>query len=277
MRESILAGIVTFNPDISRLKENLESIYHQVDSLVVVDNGSENVKQISEVLRNLERSYLIKLNDNVGIARALNEIGDFAVKNSYDYFLTLDQDSVVMKGLIDEYKKYFLLPELGILNCQRQDRNKQLILEKKELLEKDFVITSGSLMPTELFDSEVRYDEFLFIDDVDFDMCIQVRKKGYKIYEIPFKGLLHEIGKITYHRFLGIKMTVLNHSAYRKYYMQRNSIILRKKWGREETKGYFFLDFQRIVKTILYENDKGNKLKSQFKGIIDGLRYKKGA
>lgn len=275
MGNRILAGIVTFNPDPSRLKENLESIYQQVDSVIIVDNGSQNIEQISQIIENLENSTLISLNKNYGIARALNEIGDYSVKNRYDYFLTLDQDSVVKEGLINEYRKYFFLPKIGILNCQRQDRNKKVQEEKLKLIEKQFVITSGSLMPTALFASLVRYDEFLFIDEVDFDMCIQIRNKGYKIYVIPFIGLLHELGKITYHHFFGIRTAVLNHSAFRKYYIQRNSIVLRKKWGRRETKGYYLADFQRFVKTILYEDDKINKVKKQVRGIVDGLKYKK--
>lgn len=38
--EAIFAGIVLFNPEISRLKENITHILGQVDRLILVDNGS---------------------------------------------------------------------------------------------------------------------------------------------------------------------------------------------------------------------------------------------
>ena len=43
-----LAGIVTFNPDIERLNENISAIINQVDKVVVVDNGSENADDIKK-------------------------------------------------------------------------------------------------------------------------------------------------------------------------------------------------------------------------------------
>ena len=49
--EAIFAGIVLFNPEISRLKENITHILGQVDRLILVDNGSSNKEEIqSEVL-----------------------------------------------------------------------------------------------------------------------------------------------------------------------------------------------------------------------------------
>ena len=49
----ILAGITLFNPDVARLEENISSIYGQVDRVICVDNGSDNIKSIEDcVLKN---------------------------------------------------------------------------------------------------------------------------------------------------------------------------------------------------------------------------------
>ena len=37
------AGIVSYNPDISRLKENIETIRKQVKIVLIIDNASDNV------------------------------------------------------------------------------------------------------------------------------------------------------------------------------------------------------------------------------------------
>ena len=38
-----IAGIVLYNPDLGRLKENIESICKQVDKVILIDNGSDNI------------------------------------------------------------------------------------------------------------------------------------------------------------------------------------------------------------------------------------------
>lgn len=38
----ICAGIVTYNPDIQLLKQNIQSIQPQVQSIFIYDNGSSN-------------------------------------------------------------------------------------------------------------------------------------------------------------------------------------------------------------------------------------------
>ena len=56
----ILAGITLFNPDVARLEENI-SIYGQVDRVICVDNGSDNIKSIEDcVLKNWKNITIIK-------------------------------------------------------------------------------------------------------------------------------------------------------------------------------------------------------------------------
>ena len=46
----IFCGIVTFNPDIERLKENILAIQNQVDSIYIFDNYSDNRKGIQSLI-----------------------------------------------------------------------------------------------------------------------------------------------------------------------------------------------------------------------------------
>ena len=74
----ILAGITLFNPDVARLEENISSIYGQVDRVICVDNGSDNIKNIEDcVLNNWKNITIIKNGKNEGIAKALNQMFDF--------------------------------------------------------------------------------------------------------------------------------------------------------------------------------------------------------
>lgn len=69
----VIGGIVTFNPDIDRLRENIDAIKEQVDEIVVVDNDSNNIHEIMQ-LSNEYDFELVKLSSNYGIAYALNII-----------------------------------------------------------------------------------------------------------------------------------------------------------------------------------------------------------
>ena len=100
----ILAGITLFNPDVARLEENISSIYGQVDRVICVDNGSDNIKSIEDcVLKNWKNITIIKNGKNEGIAKALNQMFEFAIEQQYEYVLTLDQDSVCPDNIIEEY------------------------------------------------------------------------------------------------------------------------------------------------------------------------------
>ena len=112
----ILAGITLFNPDVARLEENISSIYGQVDRVICVDNGSDNIKSIEDcVLKNWKNITIIKNGKNEGIAKALNQMFEFAIEQQYEYVLTLDQDSVCPDNIIEEYNKYLDEHKLGSL------------------------------------------------------------------------------------------------------------------------------------------------------------------
>ncbi len=54
--DTIGAGIVGFfNPDIGRLKENIDAILPQVSESVIVDNGSANVDEVCDMIESLRQ------------------------------------------------------------------------------------------------------------------------------------------------------------------------------------------------------------------------------
>ena len=50
-RKDIIIGIVTYQPDIGKLKQCLEAIREQDDKVVVYDNGSQNIEEIENIIR----------------------------------------------------------------------------------------------------------------------------------------------------------------------------------------------------------------------------------
>lgn len=63
-----IAGIVLYNPDLGRLKENIESICKQVDKVILIDNGSDNIREIEDLIKEYLNCILLKNGENMGIA-----------------------------------------------------------------------------------------------------------------------------------------------------------------------------------------------------------------
>ena len=272
----VLAIIVLYNPDIDRLNQNIKAVSSQVDEVVLVDNGSGN---IDEVKNNIKNSVTFIYNDkNVGIARALNEGFEYAIKNEYDWVLTLDQDSVTEKHLVEIYKKYLHLPDIGMLTCNFVDRNSDIILEEEQQEEYYTVsrcITSASFCSVEAYIKSGGFDDYMFIDYVDHDYSAKMYKNNYKIYRINYDGLLHEIGHTKVYHFFGLKAISTNHSDFRQYYMARNNIILAKKYPEYyKMSNRIKSEIFKWIVILLFEKNKFKKLSRRFSGIKDGIKYK---
>ena len=180
--------------------------------------------------------------------------------------------------MIEEFEKYITYQDIGTLCPVIYDRNKGEEIKAKEgSIEIDECITSGSLLNIKAWNKIGGFDENLFIDGVDFDICYRLKKNGYKILCIQSVVLLHELGHIEYHRFLFWRVLVKNHSAFRKYYIARNIIYIAKK--RKSVllvvKG-LLQEIKMLGIVILYEEDKLNKSRCICRGIYDGFKGKVG-
>lgn len=270
----ILAGIVTYNPDVARLKENLDAVLEQCKNIVIFDNGSKNNADVKKIIDKYNaRIDLIEKKDNLGIAEALKSIMQYAIDNSYSWVLTLDQDSVIMPNLVDKYLECVNLDGVGALTCNIIDRNFKINENRNsESQDVDFCITSGCFMSVDAYKKTCGYDSAMFIDKVDFDICFSLRDKGFRILKVNFDGLLHEVGHGKEIRFLGIKKTVFNHPAWRRYYMARNAIYLSRKHKVSENRFVaLFRELGRLSVVVLYEKDKVNKVTKTLCGLIDGF------
>lgn len=272
----ILAGIVLYNPELKRLMQNINAILPQVDKVICIDNGSKNLKDLKEKLP--IKIDVIENVKNEGIAFALNQIAEYAYCYGYDWFLTLDQDSVCMKNLIENYKKYIHISSIGLLACSIKDRNFDDTAKKiNTISEVDECITSASLCKTEAIINVGCFDSEMFIDSVDFDICMNLREHGYKICKIGYVGLLHEVGHGKNVSFLWKKRVVYNHSALRNYYMARNRFYMLRKYPKKISMiKTICKEVESEILILLYEKDKSKKIKARHMGVRDAFNNKMG-
>lgn len=275
--QEFMVGIVLYNPEIERLKENIDSICKQVKQVILIDNASDNIEEIKILCSVYKNTKIIENVKNTGIAFALNEIMNYGLKKGYKWVLTLDQDSICPNNIISEYSKYIEIDDVAIISPTVIDRNrnKSKNISSKLYEEINLCITSGALTNTEVWNKIGRFDEVMFIDGVDNEYCIRLLKNNYHILQILRVELLHEIGHIAIRKFFFWNVVVRNHNSFRKYYISKNVIYVAKKhfYYRKIVIAYLRV-FKIVIVTLLYESDKIAKVKSIFKGMRDGKRAK---
>lgn len=271
---NVLAGITLYNPDLSKLRDNITAVQNQVSFIVCIDNRSRNIEDICKLLGNFPNVFLQKCERNLGVAAALNLMFQYADTHGYDWVLTLDQDTVCPSDLISSYQKAtdeINDPKLAVLCPILTDRNfVRPVAYNGSHEQVSGCITSASLNRLDAWKAVGGFYEPLFIDCVDYDFCARLIEHDYRIERVNTVSILHEIGHGENHHFLWKTVTVLNHPPMRKYYMVRNHIFYMKihkkvvNYGYEKAKLVFL-----FVKTALYEKDKTAKLKAMFRGKRD--------
>lgn len=290
-----MAGIVTYNPDIERLKDNLRNVSRQFNKIVLFDNCSENMKQIERLLQEYsDRCVLINSNKNMGIGYALNRIMEYAEKQNVNWVLLLDQDSVIPANMLEQYLKMQKLESAAVVCPQICDKNSKQFVENRiegaDIDEIGICITSGSYNKVEVWRKLGKFREDFFIDSVDNEYCIRLYFAGFKIYRNNNVVLDHELGKTRQHF---IKNTT-NHNPMRRYYIARNATyvanIYEKKLNKTEESARKrreiskFLDelvskrvnfrrqIQFILLVLLYEEKKFCKIQNILRGMGDGKK-----
>lgn len=279
--------VVTFNPNVDRLKQNLSSMNSQVDMAYIVDNGSKNIEAISDLVDQFSNLNLIKLGDNFGIAKAQNVGFEEFYKNKYNWVLTLDQDTVIPLNYVELIKPKLALSNAGIVTGayidQRWDAEKIEQMRKLRMPEVQIVseeISSGNMVSVRGWKIVNGFNNQLFIDYVDFDFDYKLNEKGYCIYRINTIEFQHEIGdpikndwKIS--ALLLKNRDLFDHSASRLYYLNRNRIIVRRLHPRYGSPIKMTIrEILNLREICVMGEPRNQKLKQSLLGIIHGIFFK---
>ena len=275
----VCAGIVLYNPDIKRLRQCIEAIIDQVELLIIANNASGNIDDIIKELSD-DRIFLIKNGSNLGIAAALNQLTNHAVSNGYDWILTLDQDSICEEKLLEKLLTAAQGENIAMVTPLIIDRGiPEEGLEQKELLPAtenvSFCITSGCLTNVKAVIETGGFNEWLFIYEVDREICIRLLHRGYKMIRVNTVRLYHEHGTKTINRrILWKKVTYRNYTPSGVYYQTRNLVYMLRKYGAQRSPRPFFrwihLYLAFLIK-LIYEPERSMRLKAFTKGIKDGF------
>ena len=267
----VCAGIVTYNPDLTRLKLVLKSVRGQFSCIWIVDNGSNNYEEIATLIAGCNDVELVALGNNLGIAAALNVICKKALDAGYDHVLTLDQDTVIEDGMADSLESH--IGEKVAVVCPRvlYEGNEAFCKSSNDDVEQiAWAITSGSLTSLEAWKSVGGFDERMFIDGVDKDFCLRLGESGWSVIRVNNVTIHHRLGQLLCRRVFGKTLYITNHSAMRCYYRSRNHVYLYRK----DVIGLFDMLLYSInlpIKVLFFEEDKTAKLEAIYQGFRAGF------
>lgn len=288
MNQPTCAVIITYNPSEKDL-DNIRHLHRIVTCLVIYDNSE---KSIAEKLDFACNGIIISLGENVGIAKALNIGVQRANELGYKKVFLFDQDSIIDGNFIDkmmlfsqEYPAALWAPNYYDINKKSNGwfinfgfwSKRRFKCDHKNIAEADLAITSGSLIDVEVWEQVGGFCEPYFIDHVDNEYCLKLKKAGYIVKVNCQITMQHAIGNASVHHMFGFNLSTSNHSALRRYYMSRNYIALLKKF---KLPSLFVVYLLYLIKTVIlitcFENDKKKKLIYTLRGLWHGMIGKMG-
>ena len=275
MMQNIAAVVVVYNPD-DIVKKNIDSYIDGVEKLYILDNSDKkNTMLINELIINQKMEY-IDNNGNKGIAHALNKGVEYALKEGFTHLLTMDQDSRFKKD--DVAKLIDVIDDssdnIGIISpLAYKDENKLYAFSSL------ISITSGSILNLNIYLEIGPFKNDFFIDEVEVEYCLRMSNLGFILRRVSSVVLEHKFGESTKNKFLFWEFHTSNHSALRRYYIMRNRLYVWNKYANrfpEYVKFEKLITLKEIIKIILGENDKLNKIKMSYYGYKDYKKNKYG-
>lgn len=286
--KKFIASVVTFNPELDVLRNNLNALRKASIYVWIVDNNSQNAVEISALAYSIGCGFLGN-EENLGVATALNQALNYAAQAGAEWLWTFDQDTEIapdcaefMLAAPHDYCKNNVIAFVVNHADRRTGRSYDapLILDPLGKLSLMRVcITSGTLLNVRSSVVLGGFDDGYFIDFVDHEFCLRARSQGYSIYRVDRAQAWHSLGNISEHGFGCLRLRATHHNALRRYYMTRNTLLTLFKFGRVD----LFFSFRAFITIFyglfcvwLFESDVAKKTLATLWGFGDAILRRKG-
>lgn len=285
MSLKIAACVILYNPKPEHIR-NIQTYLDAVEKIYVFDNTETDTNE--NLFSEFDKIEYFSTKNNLGLPIHLNEASVKAITDGYDYLLTMDQDSSFKDTTLTEYfnsiENFNSKESVAVFGLEFAEIDKENNLTKfPKYIEKNYLITSGSVINLDNYHTIGGFDNNLFIDGVDIDYCFGALSIGLK--NIEFQGLYmkHNLGERVFRAsifslFLKKKKRLV-HSDIRIYYMQRNSMYLLNKYNEKLPVqiNCIYLEYKdHIQRCVKYSKNSFKAFYYKLKGIYDFKRNRMG-
>jgi rhamnosyltransferase len=289
----IIAVVVTYHPQWGELHTLLQATLPQVDSIIVIDNGSDaaSLKQLSQFAKDHPITIHF-LEQNYGVATAQNKGITLAKEYGAQYVVLFDQDSIPAPDMVAKLLEASMSKEaagfkVGAVGPFYEDPRRQapslpfVSLEGLKVVLQDnkgaaniipvsYLIASGALTSIATFDAVGLMQDELFIDYVDIEWGLRARQLGFQSFGVGNALLEHHLGekiKIIFGK------SFCFHSPLRHYYQFRNGIWFHRQpyLSLSEKIGGSSRLFKRFIACTLFAKPHPENLNMMLKGVVHGI------
>lgn len=271
--------------------ESLKKMKYPNFKILVVENGSTD-DSLQAIKNQFPDISVIEIKNNVGYARGFNTGLKYAYENGAEYFLILNNDTVVDPYVLNALvrvaerddsvgfvsgKVYFYDQPEKLQTVGRRSHPILLVHELvgreehdhgqyDEMKEYDFLDDIFLLVRKRAYEDTGGYDPNFFLYYEETDWCARVRRAGYKLVYTPEAKIWHKHGKTTGG----------DNSVTFVYYTARNQILFMR---RNSPPGHFvrYLRYltarspRRMARWVKHR--RFDLLSAYVRGIISGILW----
>lgn len=264
----------------------------KLDEIVVVDNASSD-NTVALLQRDYPSVTVLRQSQNVGVGGGYAAgLGYAAQQKKYDWIWLLDQDSEPANDCLErlfEGLRHIAgdADQPAILAPLCHDPKSQMTFSASIWLHGlrspeqandapvyfvDSVISSGALLRREAVESVGLPRADFFMDFVDHEYSLRLRRHGYKIAIVTAAKLNHVLGEPIHTNIFGFRKNWTAHSPWREYYMARNEVFTVWEyfpdWRTKSTVAQRLL--RHALAVLLFGRQKLACLVMMRRGIADG-------
>ena len=284
-----VALVTLYNPD-EKIAKRIETLSKQVSKVVLLDNSPN--AQCERLFFSAENVVYHFFGKNLGLSSAFNwALKNLAFIKHSDYVLFFDQDSCVTENLVhilvSDFEKLSKIYKVGCIGPVYFDStkkeisgiNKRCIKIDEDIYKTSEIITSSLLTTYDVLEKIGFWDETIFLDYADFELCWRMKKYGFETFISKNTVLNHSLGVGVLKCRLVFKEMTFNYSTpLREYYQTRAAVkLLKRNYVPSNWKRNFVFNLTvRIFLFVFYLPHKFKRLEYFYLGFLHGILSKNG-
>lgn len=286
MSPPYFAAIVTFRPT-QGLIDLIDALYRHSIFVLVVANADNGIAKdiLSHVSPSTPHEVIFNA-ENKGVGEALNQALQYGRTNGFEAMFAFDQDTQPLESFFDElgnHERYcaenknitVIAPTLVTRQGMEIRADSYFGREDAGYFEVGTAITSGSLYDIDRLLSAGGFAADFFIDYIDHDICLRLRRHGYLTARSVKSRVIHQIGS---HRTIGLfgkSFSLTEYNPHRHYFIARNRTITYNRYIKRFP--FWVLRDMAIsgvwtLITLSFEAERTKKLSSTLRGVWHGIR-----